>query len=74
MRFSFVDEHREGLPVKRLCEVMNVSPRGYRAWRSRPVSKRQREDMVVLAHIREQFDLSLGRALSRKWRFRLGLL
>lgn len=60
MRFAFVEEHRKNLPVKRLCEVMNVSPRGYRAWRSRPVSKRQGKDMVVLAHIREQFDLSLG--------------
>jgi len=27
---------------------MNVSPRGLRAYRSRPASRRQRTDMVVL--------------------------
>jgi len=39
---------------------MNVSPRGLRALRSRPASRRQRTDMVVLAHIKEQSRLSLG--------------
>lgn len=48
------------LPVERLCQIMDVSPRGYRAFRSRPLSQSQRKDMVVLAHIREQFALSLG--------------
>ncbi|WP_461496357.1 IS3 family transposase [Pyruvatibacter sp.] len=61
MRFAFVEEHRNDIPVNRLCEIMDVSPRGYRAWRSRPASRQQRTDMVLLAHIREQFRLSLGR-------------
>jgi len=39
---------------------MNVSPRGLRAFRSRPASRRQHTDMVVLAHIKEQSRLSLG--------------
>jgi hypothetical protein len=39
---------------------MNVSPRGLRAFRKRPASPRQRMDMVVLAHIKEQSRLSLG--------------
>ena len=60
MRFAFVEEHRHVIPVNRLCEIMDVSPRGYRAWRSRPACRRQRTDMVLLAHIREQFRLSLG--------------
>ncbi|WP_425284513.1 IS3 family transposase [Aliiruegeria lutimaris] len=60
MRFAFVEEHRNDFPVARLCKIMDVSPRGYRAWRRRPLSNRQRNDMVVLAHIREQFALSLG--------------
>ena len=60
MRFAFVEEHRNDIPVNRLCEIMDVSPRGYRAWRSRPASRQQRTDMVLLAHIREQFRLSLG--------------
>jgi len=60
MRFAFVEEHRNEIPVNRLCQIMEVSPRGYRAWRGRPLSRSQRKDMVVLAHIREQFRLSLG--------------
>ena len=39
---------------------MNVSPRGLRAFRTRPASRRQRSDMVALAHIKEQSRLSLG--------------
>ena len=60
MRFAFIAENEGLLPIKRLCQIMDVSPRGYRAWRTRPMSKTQRADMVVLAHIREQFALSLG--------------
>ena len=60
MRFAFVDEHRDRMPVNRLCAIMDVSARGYRSWRSRPMSPSQRQDMVVLAHIRDQFAQSLG--------------
>lgn len=60
MRFAFVEEHRHHLPVHRLCQVMDVSPRAYRSWRSRPISQSQRQDTVVLAHIRDQFAQSLG--------------
>jgi len=60
MRFRFVEEQRGAFPINRLCQVMNVSPRGLRAFRSRPASRRQRTDMVVLAHIKEQSRLSLG--------------
>ena len=60
MRFRFVEEHNGAFPTERLCQVMNVSPRGLRAFRSRPASHRQHMDMVVLAHIKEQSRLSLG--------------
>ena len=59
MRFKFIEENRSMLPINRLCQIMDVSPRGFRAYRSRPISQRQREDMVLLAHIREQHHLSL---------------
>jgi len=59
MRFAFVEKHRNGIPTERLCRIVDVTPRGYRAWRNRPASPRQREDMVLLAHIREQHRLSL---------------
>ena len=57
MRFRFIKENRASLPTERLCQIMNVSSRGYRAYRSRSVSPRQREDMVLLAHIRIQHSL-----------------
>ena len=60
MRFAFIAKNADMLPVERLCQIMDVSPRGYRAYRNRPLSQSQRKDMVVLAHIREQFALSLG--------------
>lgn len=58
--FRFVEEHRGAFPIDRLCQVLNVSSRGFRAFRNRPASRRQRTDMVVLAHIKEQSRLSLG--------------
>lgn len=60
MRFAFIAKNAEIFSIERLCQIMDVSPRGYRAYRSRPLSQSQRKDMVVLAHIREQFALSLG--------------
>jgi transposase InsO family protein len=60
MRFAFVEKHRNSIPTDRLCRIVDVTPRGYRAWRSRPASQRQREDLVLLAHIREQHRLSLN--------------
>ena len=60
MRFAFITKNKDMLPINRLCQIMDVSPRGYRAFCNRPPSQSQRVDMVVLAHIREQFALSLG--------------
>ncbi len=60
MRFAFVEEHAKQIPAERLCRLLRVTSRGFRAWRERPVSQRQRYDMVLLAHIREQHHLSLG--------------
>ncbi|EIM28597.1 hypothetical protein MicloDRAFT_00027350 [Microvirga lotononidis] len=52
MKFQFIDVAKESFPVTRLCQVLGVSQSGYFAWRSRPASPRQREDLVLLAHIR----------------------
>jgi transposase InsO family protein len=60
VRFAFIEEHRRTVPVDRLCRILGVTSRGYRAWRARPISQRQRDDLVLLAHIREQHRLSLG--------------
>src|SRR5215211_4517694 len=58
MRFTFIDAAKAEFPIQRLCQVLEVSQSGYFAWRSRPASPRQREDLVLLAHIRSAFILS----------------
>lgn len=60
MRFRFIEEHRDAFCANRMCAVLDVSERGLRAYGSRPASQRQRTDMIVLAHIKEQSRLSLG--------------
>jgi len=60
MRFKFIEENCSAFSTTHLCEVMGVSARGFRAFRNRPASRRQRTDMGVRANIREQSRLSLG--------------
>lgn len=31
MRFAFIEEHRSQFPIHRLCQIMGVTSRGYRA-------------------------------------------
>lgn len=59
MRFVFIDAWKEVWSVEFLCRIMQVTSRGFRAWRSRPMRRRQRDDMVILVHVREQHRLSL---------------
>ena len=60
MRFRLIDQAKAQFPVQRLCKVLGVSASGYFAWRNRDASARQREDMVLLAHIRSAFAQSNG--------------
>jgi transposase InsO family protein len=41
--------------VRRLCRLLDVSSSGYYAWRDRPLSRRARQDGVLLAQIRAIF-------------------
>jgi putative transposase len=59
MRFAFIDTWKKIWSIEFLCRVLQVSSRGFRAWKTRPISQTQRDDMVLLAHIREQHRLSL---------------
>jgi hypothetical protein len=53
MRFRFIEEHQSTFSIGWMCHVMDVSRRGLRAFRNRPASRRQRSDLVTLAHIKE---------------------
>ena len=57
----FIAEHNHTFCRTRMCAVLDVSTRGLRAYRNRPSFQRQRTDMIVLTHIKEQSRLSLGR-------------
>ena len=60
MRFQLIDAAKKDFPVQRLCKVLGVSESGDFAWKGRPACRRQREDMVLLAHVRSAFALSNG--------------
>ena len=60
MKFQLIDKAKNEFPVHRLCGVLGVSQSGYFAWKDRSGSRRQRDDMVLLAHVRSAFALSNG--------------
>jgi transposase InsO family protein len=60
MSFALIDGAKAEFPVHRLCRALGVSQSGYFAWKGRPASRRQHEDMVLLAHVRSAFALSNG--------------
>ncbi|MDO9713942.1 IS3 family transposase [Paracraurococcus lichenis] len=61
MRFRFIDEHRQTFPVRVLCEVLEVSPAGYYAWRGRPESGRTTANRELLGEICRVHEASRGR-------------
>ncbi len=51
--FRFIEAERACLPVALLCRMLGISRSGYYAWRSRPPSKRSRQDATLTAKIHE---------------------
>jgi hypothetical protein len=45
--FGFIDAEKAHFPVSLLCRMVGVSKSGYYAWKSRPPSKRSREDAAL---------------------------
>ncbi len=58
MRIAFIDAEKASFPVSRMCDALGVSQSGFFAWKGRPASRRQREDIVYLAYTRTAFELS----------------
>jgi putative transposase len=61
MSFCFVEDHRDVYPVRVMCAVLEVSPAGYYAWRSRPQSVRSAANTELVAQIRQVHRDSGGR-------------
>jgi putative transposase len=51
VRFQFIEDHRDELPVTRMCKALNVSPSGFYAWRSRPLSPREMANRELVKKI-----------------------
>lgn len=58
MMFRVIDVEKVSIPVHRSCALFGLSVSGYYAWKDRTLSRRQKDDMVLLAHIRLQFSTS----------------
>ena len=58
MTFRLIDASKTFISIARACRLLGVSHSGYYARKNRPASSRQRQDMILLAHIRNAFALS----------------
>ena len=52
MRFRFIEDQRADYPVTIMCDVLEVSPAGYYAWRARPESRRSVANRALLDDIK----------------------
>ncbi len=55
MKYAFIDEHRSGFRVTKMCHVLGVSRSRYYAWRRRSQGLRQKEDERLLEKIKEAY-------------------
>ena len=54
MSFALIDAKRAEVPVETTCTALGVSVCGFYAWKRRPASARQSDDMVIPGHIRAE--------------------
>lgn len=62
MRFEFIEQNRSSFPVKKMCQVLNVSQSGYYHWRKAPLPLRSIEKEKLKGRIRELFSRHNGMA------------
>jgi len=66
LKYEFIEMNRDEFPVETMCEVLQVSPSGYYAWRVRPASARARANDALEVEIRAIHAESKQRYGSRK--------
>lgn len=54
MKFRVIEAEKASIPIKRSCAILDVSESGFYAWQGRKPCQRQRDDMVLLVHVRSQ--------------------
>jgi putative transposase len=58
MSYAFIAEHVGEFPVRRMCQVLQVSPSGYSDWLKRPPSARQQANDTLWEAIRQVHEAS----------------
>ena len=51
MKFRLIEDQRDTVKVRAMCDVLGVSPAGYYAWRSRPESHQKPVNRALLAEM-----------------------
>ena len=51
MTYRFIQAHRQQWPIRLMCDVLDVCPAGYYAWRDRTVSIQQQRRDVLAVHV-----------------------
>jgi transposase InsO family protein len=55
MKYQFIEQHKQEFPVVVMCQVPDVSERGFYAWRKCPTCRCKREDAQLTQEIRQVF-------------------
>ena len=53
MKYQFMSECRSTFPVKKMCQLLDVSRGGYYEWEQRESSKRRKDNEILLDQIKE---------------------
>ena len=76
MRFRFIEDRRTEYPVRIMCRVLEVSPAGYYAWRSRKESRRSIANRALLDDIKRVHHVTTNAMVAHvsilNWRLRAG--
>ncbi len=62
MKFKFIENNRSSFPVKKMCQVLSVSPSGYYRWRKSPVSNQKIENKKLQELIKDLYSQHEGMA------------
>lgn len=58
MKYAFMTAHEKEFSAQRMCTVLGVQRSGYYAWKGRPLSARERENIELMDRVREAFEIS----------------